>query len=166
MSETPKRILFVCMGNICRSPTAEAIFRKLVRRNGLQDRIECDSAGTIGYHAGEPADGRMRAAAAERGYDLDSIARPVRAEDFDRFDLLVGMDPENLAHLNGMARDEQDRGRIRAIVNYARQHNEPEVPDPYYGGAKGFQRVLDLLEDACEGLLEEVRGGNKEAPRG
>ena len=166
MKPSPKRVLFVCMGNICRSPTAEAVFRHLVRKNGLDDRIECDSAGTIGYHAGQPADARMRAAAAERGYRLDSTARPVRPEDFDRFDLLIGMDPENLAHLEQMARDEEDRAKIRAMVDYARAHDVPEVPDPYYGGGKGFQRVLDLLEDGCAGLLEEIRNGEKESRHG
>jgi len=149
------------MGNICRSPTAEAVFRHLVRENGMEGGIECDSAGTIGYHAGHPADARMRAAAGERGYRLDSTARPVRPEDFDRFDLLIGMDPENLAHLERMARDDGDRAKIRAMVDYARDHEVSEVPDPYYGGAKGFQRVLDLLEDACAGLLDDLRRDNK-----
>lgn len=150
-------VLFVCMGNICRSPAAEAVFRAKVQQAGLADRIRIDSAGTIGYHSGAPADRRMRAAGARRGYDLSSISRQVSLSDFDDFDYIIAMDYENLSYLKAMAERTDRKARVRLMCAFAGRHNESEVPDPYYGGDSGFELVMDLLEDACEGLLKEIQ---------
>ena len=145
------RVLFVCMGNICRSPTAEGVLRRLVREEGLEDRIEIDSAGTGGWHAGSPPDERATDAAARRGIELAGAARQVEAADFERFDLLIAMDRENLAELRRLAPDDEARGKLRLLLG------DRDVPDPYYGGARGFEDVLDLVEEACEELLDELR---------
>jgi protein-tyrosine phosphatase len=145
------RILFVCMGNICRSPTAEGVMRSLVREEGLEGRVVIDSAGTGGWHAGEPPDARATDAAQRRGIELDGAARQVEPEDFERFDLLLAMDRENLAALRRLAPDDEARGKVRLLLG------DRDVPDPYYGGARGFEDVLDLVESACRGLLDEVR---------
>jgi protein-tyrosine phosphatase len=151
------RILFVCLGNICRSPTAEAVVRALAAREAPELGLEVDSAGTAGYHVGEPADPRMRAAAARRGYDLDPLrARIIEPRDFERFDLILAMDRENLAVLHRRA-PEQAREHVRLFLEFA-PHREPEeVPDPYYGGPNGFEEVLDLVEAAARGLLGYLR---------
>jgi protein-tyrosine phosphatase len=145
------------MGNICRSPSAEAVFRAIVEERGLQDTIQCDSAGTIGFHSGEQADHRMRAAAAKRGYSLESLARQVRREDFDRFDHIIAMDMDNLEGLRAIQGDGSSRAQVSLMCDYATRHDHREVPDPYYGGRQGFELVLDLLEDACAGLLDSLR---------
>lgn len=150
-------VLFVCMGNICRSPAAEAIFKDYVDKAGLSDRIQCDSAGTIGYHAGHPADGRMRAAGRERGYSLDSISRQVRQDDFNRFNHVIAMDLDNLDSLKSIDNRVQGSAKISLMCDFASEHDVREVPDPYYGGSRGFELVLDILEDACEGLLEKIK---------
>ncbi len=150
-------VLFVCMGNICRSPAAEAIFRSKVKQAGLTDRIHIDSAGTIGYHAGAPADRRMRDAGAKRGYDLDSRSRQIKLSDFEDFDHILAMDYENLSHLESMSAKATGSAKIRLMCEYATRHGEREVPDPYYGGNSGFELVMDLLEDACGGLLRELQ---------
>ena len=151
------RILFVCMGNICRSPAAEGIFQAKARAAGMDGTLFCDSAGTIGYHSGERADARMRAAAAGRGYDLASRARRVQPSDFDAFDLILAMDHVNLRDLEAMALKHPGKAQLGLMCRYATHHDDTEVPDPYYGGEQGFEHVLDLLEDACGGLLEEIR---------
>ena len=157
-------VLFVCMGNICRSPTAEGVFRHVVADAGLGERIVAgldkeifiDSAGTHAYHVGEPPDRRARAAAERRGFSLDEIrARRVRTEDFERFDYVLAMDRDNLAILTEQADAEHHR-KIRLFLEFSRGR-ESEVPDPYYGGSAGFERVLDLVEDASQGLLEAIR---------
>jgi len=148
-----KSVLFVCMGNICRSPTAEGVFRKLVSRAERHSDFEIDSAGTIGYHAGNMADNRMRAAAEERGYQLESIARRIEVSDFARFDLIVTMDDENFRDVSAMAPG--SGARIVRMCDYCEEHDETEVPDPYYGGEAGFQKVIDILEDACANLLRQ-----------
>lgn len=148
-----KSILFVCMGNICRSPTAEAVFRKLVSDAGRDSEFEIDSAGTIGYHAGDMADKRMRSAAKERGFRLDSIARRIMHADFDRFDLIVTMDDANFYEVSAM--NPSAAARIVRMCDYCEAHDETQVPDPYYGGEAGFQRVIDILEDACANLLRQ-----------
>ncbi|MDR2968146.1 MAG: low molecular weight phosphotyrosine protein phosphatase [Tannerellaceae bacterium] len=147
------RILFVCMGNICRSPSAEAVMKKLVKDRGLENRMEIDSAGTIGHHAGEMADARMRTHAERRGITLDSISRPVVEEDFYRFDLIIGMDDYNISELKRKAPDWDSVRKIHKMTDFSIHKTYDHVPDPYYGGAAGFELVLDLLEDACRGLL-------------
>ncbi len=145
-------VLFVCMGNICRSPTAEGVFRHHVLQAGLADRIVIDSAGTHAYHVGEPPDRRAAAAAARRGISLDGIlARRVSDEDFVRFHHIIAMDEDNLARLRDQAPVEH-HAKLRLFLEYS-AGREREVPDPYYGGAAGFERVLDLVEDASRGLL-------------
>ena len=148
-------VLFVCMGNICRSPTAEGVFRHHAETAGLADRLVIDSAGTHAYHVGEPADRRARAAAERRGISLEGIAaRRVVAEDFERFDFILAMDEDNLARLHAESPEEHHH-KVRLFLEYADVH-ESEVPDPYYGGAAGFERVLDLVEEASRGLLETL----------
>ena len=148
-------VLFVCMGNICRSPTAEGVFRHHVNAAGLDGQIEIDSAGTHAYHTGEPPDRRAQAAAERRGMSLDGIrARRVSADDYERFDLIVAMDEDNLARLTEEAPEEY-RAELRLFLEYS-AGDEREVPDPYYGGAAGFERVLDLVEEASRGLLETL----------
>jgi protein-tyrosine phosphatase len=150
------RILFVCMGNICRSPTAEGVFRKLVRERAPHLEVEIDSAGTHGYHVGDPPDRRAIAAAARRGVDLGGLrARTVEDADFEAFDLLVAMDQLNREVLLDRSPDEY-RERIRLMLEFAPSADLEDVPDPYYGGAVGFERVLDLVEEASTGLLDEL----------
>ena len=152
------KILFVCLGNICRSPSAEAVMKKLVQDAGLDGRIKIDSAGIIGYHAGEKADPRMRSHAARRGYKLDSVSRPVCTEDFFDFDLIIGMDNRNIDDLKRKAPDLEsvENAAISTMAHDAKNKLYDHVPDPYYSGAEGFELVLDLLEDACAGLLDEL----------
>lgn len=149
-------VLFVCMGNICRSPTAEGVFRHFVEESGLSDQIEIDSAGTHAYHTGEPADRRATTAAERRGYSLTQIrARRVLDQDFERFDYVIAMDRDNADRLVEQA-DAEHHDKIRLFLEFGTAQ-EDEVPDPYYGGAAGFERVLDLVEDASRGLLETLR---------
>lgn len=158
MSDPKYKVLFVCMGNICRSPTAEGVFRHHVREAGLDTRIAVDSAGTHAYHSGEPADRRAQEAASRRGISLEGIrARRVTEEDFHHFDYILAMDQDNLMLLHERAPDET-RSKIRLFLEFSASRHENEVPDPYYGGAAGFERVLDLVEEASRGLLETLRG--------
>lgn len=145
-------VLFVCMGNICRSPAAEGVFRRMVAEAGLEDTIEIDSAGTHNYHIGRPADERMRQAAASRGYQLDSIARRLVVEDFERFDLIITMDEAN--YTEAMALHPGQGAQVVRLVDYCEICDVDEVPDPYYGGEAGFHTVIDILEDACVNLLK------------
>lgn len=150
-------VLFVCMGNICRSPTAEAVFRQYVENAGLSERIRIDSAGTHDYHIGEPPDTRTQYAARQRGYDMSSLrGRQVDAADFQHFDYVLAMDQNNLAILKRI-RPEGAQSHLGLFLDFAGHHREREVPDPYYGGADGFERVLDLVEDAAQGLLQAIR---------
>ena len=150
-------VLFVCMGNICRSPTAEGVFRHHVESAGLADRIEIDSAGTHAYHVGEPPDRRARAAAERRGMSLEGIyARRVDVRDYERFDYIIAMDEDNLYRLRQEAPD-RHTANLHLFLEFAAAE-EVEVPDPYYGGAAGFERVLDLVEDASKGLLKKLSG--------
>jgi len=151
------RVLFVCMGNICRSPTAEGVFKEFIRQHRLDGKVEVDSAGTHGYHVGEAPDTRTQRAAASRGYDLSYIrARKVAAQDLDYFDLIVAMDRHNVDSLLTMSRPEH-RKKIRLFMSYSTQFDDDEVPDPYYGLGHGFDLVLDMVEDASKGLIEEIR---------
>ena len=148
-------VLFVCMGNICRSPTAEGVFRHFVQEAGLADRIKIDSAGTHAYHTGEPADRRASAAAERRGYSLAACrARRVQAEDFENFNYIVAMDRLNHVTLIDRA-DAEHHDKIKLFLEFS-SAEEDEVPDPYYGGAAGFDKVLDLVEEASRGLLETL----------
>lgn len=156
MEKKKYKILFVCLGNICRSPSAEAVMKKLVKDAGLEELIEIDSAGIQGYHEGERADSRMRAHAARRGYTLESLSRPVRMDDFYDFDLIVGMDDRNIADLKRKAPDLTAVAKIHQMTDYSHDSLYYHIPDPYYGGDSGFELVLDLLEDACSGLLKSV----------
>ncbi len=152
-----KKVLFVCLGNICRSPSAEAVFNSFIEEQGLEGEVECESAGTAAYHEGEPADGRMQSHAIQRGYRLTSISRPVQPLlDFDTFDYIVGMDDNNVWDLKKMARNLNDLRKIHKMTDFAKSKSYQSVPDPYYGGADGFELVLDILEDACQGLLNKI----------
>jgi protein-tyrosine phosphatase len=152
------KLLFVCLGNICRSPAAEGVMRRLVAEAGLDGCVECDSAGTYGGHAGELPDERMRRAASARGYDLRHRARQIRTEDFEGHDMIVVMDDSNYERVHRLAPTLEAVQKIYRMTEFCRTHpNATHVPDPYYEGAEGFERVLDLLEDACGGLIEKVR---------
>lgn len=151
------KVLFVCMGNICRSPTAEGVFRKLVREHGLHDVVEIDSAGTHGYHIGEPPDPRAQQAAHRRGIDISTLrGRQARRDDFLNFDYILVMDNENAEDLLEIAPAGYQH-KVRLFLEFAPQRPEREVPDPYFGGAAGFDRVLDMVEEAARGLLDDVR---------
>lgn len=150
------RVLMVCMGNICRSPTAEGVLRGRLRAAGLDAWVEVDSAGTHAYHLGEPPDERSQAHAARRGYDLSAQrARAVEAADFERFDLLLAMDWDNLALLQADCPPQHAR-KLRRLMEFAPGAGSAVVPDPYYGGEAGFEHVLDLVEAACEGLVDHL----------
>ena len=151
------KVLFVCMGNICRSPTAEGVFRHKVSKAGLEDQIHIDSAGTIAYHEGHPPDQRAQKAALKRGIDLGSQrARKVSGEDFEKFDLVIAMDSDNHYELE-MICPQGYEDRLHMFLKFAQNTRETEVPDPYYGGSGGFETVLDLIEDASEGLLDHLK---------
>lgn len=153
-----QRILFVCLGNICRSPAAEAMFQMLVDREGLNDSIVVDSAGTYGGHAGERSDIRMRRAAAARGIEMTHRARQVKEVDFENFDRIIAMDDNNYEALFRLAPDRDAQNKIFRFREYLRRHSDwSYIPDPYYEGHEGFELVLDLLEDGCATLLEEVK---------
>lgn len=149
------KILFVCLGNICRSAAAEAIMKKLAEQAGVADQYEIDSAGIINYHEGEPADRRMREHARIHGYDITSISRPVRQTDFDYFDLIVGMDNNNIEDLRDRAQTIEQERKIHAMREYFNADTpEDYVPDPYYGSAQGFELVISLLEEGCTNILK------------
>jgi len=144
------------MGNICRSPSGEAVMNGLITKNNLQDKIECDSAGTLEYHSGEPADARMHSHALKRGYDLTSLARQIKRSDFEKFNYIIAMDKENYYNILALDYENKYKDEISLMMDFATQHDDSEVPDPYYGGERGFEYVLDLLEDACLGLLNHI----------
>lgn len=150
-------ILMCCMGNICRSPTAEDVLRAKLEAAGLADLVELDSAGTHDYHVGRAPDARSQRHALRRGYDLSALrARQVVVADFSRFDLVLAMDQANLSALRALHAD-AGADRLRLLMSFATQHNAEEVPDPYYGEGDGFERVLDYIEDACDGVIEMLR---------
>jgi len=159
MKQAVYNVIFVCTGNICRSPTAEGVFAKKVADAGLSDRILVDSAGTHGYHVGEPPDPRSQRAARARGYDLSALrARRFERADFDRFDLVLAMDSDNRAFLAQLCPPSHSH-KLKLMMEYAHRYTEREVPDPYGGGPDSFKVVLEMLEDATAGLLLTVSGG-------
>jgi len=151
------KILFVCLGNICRSSAAEEIMRQKIRKAGVEDSFFVDSAGLISYHQGEMADPRMRMHAKRRGYDITHLSRPVKQQDFYDFDLIVGMDASNIDRLHCLCPTVEDESKIVMMTDYCMEKVADHVPDPYYGGASGFENVLDILEDACEGLMMKLK---------
>lgn len=153
------RVLFVCLGNICRSPAAEGVFLSYVEKAGLSDRFEIDSCGFYGGHAGDLPDRRMREHAFMRGYRLNHRSRVIRPTDFYDYDIIIGMDDRNISNLRSAAPTVEALGKIVRMTDFAESHPEADcVPDPYYEGAEGFELVLDLLEDACGGLLKDLDG--------
>lgn len=153
----PKKILFVCLGNICRSPAAEEIMRQKIKQAGLEGMVQVDSAGTYGGHTGCRPDTRMREAAAGRGYDLTTRARQLGSSDFENFDMIVVMDDSNFERVQHLAPAWEDAQKVFRMTDFIRGFDVDHIPDPYYEGRRGFEHVLDLLEDACEGLLDAVR---------
>lgn len=153
-----KKVLFVCMGNICRSPAAEGVMNTMVEQNNLSNQIQIDSAGTIGYHEGEPADARMSKHASKRGYKLTSRSRKFNPDkDFEEFDYIVTMDDNNYEDILSLDRKNKYGHKVYKIAKFFVNHDHTEVPDPYYGGSDGFEIVLDLLEDGNKNLLEKIR---------
>ena len=152
----PFRVLFICMGNICRSPAAEIVFRKLVEEAGLGHAIDIDSAGTIGYHAGNGPDPRRAATLSARGYQIAGRSRQVTPDDLDDFDLLLVADEENLSDVRSLDRSGSRHAKVRLLVDFCQGKEASYVPDPYYGGQGGFEEVVELVEDACGGLLADL----------
>ncbi len=157
-----KKVLFVCLGNICRSPAAEGIMQSLVKAKDLETQIYCDSAGTSGYHNGEPADARMRQHATKRSYILGSRSRQFVTQDFIEFDYIITMDESNYEEVCALDPQEQYKHKVHPMVKFCQEPNVPHVPDPYYGGAQGFERVLDILEDHCQGLLKHIQNDHSQ----
>ena len=151
------KVLFVCLGNICRSPAAQGIFEHIVRENGMTEKIAADSAGLYGGHAGQHPDRRMRTAALYRGYGLTHSARQVRSYDFNDFDLIVAMDDQNYEDLMHLAPSVEATHKIKRMASFLRQRNMSYIPDPYYMGTEGFTLVLDLLEEGCQNLFNEIK---------
>lgn len=151
----PKSILFVCLGNICRSPAAEGVMKKLVNDRGLKAQIHVESAGTLSYHAGKPADPRMKHAASMRGYDLTSRARQISPRDLSAFDLVITMDKENYREVNALATGPAPH--VRMLSDFLEGEWPRDVPDPYYGGEEGFETVLNMLESACPKIIETLQ---------
>ena len=151
-----KSILFVCLGNICRSPAAEGIFKKIIHENNQENDFIIDSAGLISVHQGELSDRRMSLHAKQRGYDLYHRSRPVRSDDFEKFDMIIGMDEDNISCLYSLAKTDEHKSKIYRMTDFLENMEASYIPDPYYGGDKGFQNVIDLLEDACLGLYKTM----------
>jgi protein-tyrosine phosphatase len=153
----PHRVLFVCLGNICRSPAAEIIFRQQVANAGRSSEFFIDSAGTIAHHTGSGPDSRMAATLVRKGYTIAGQARQIQAEDLENFDLIVTMDETNLANVQSLDESEVLHGKIRPLVSFCQKHDDLRVPDPYYGGQRGFDHVISLLEDGCAGILKSLQ---------
>lgn len=157
--DLPIKLLFVCMGNICRSPAAQGVMEKMAADAGVRDRMDIDSAGTINFHAGKLPDSRMREAAGRRGYPLTHRARQVSRTDLDAFDLLLVMDSANFADVESLVDPKKHGRKVRLFCEFCTNHCETEVPDPYYGGSAGFEKVLDMLEDGCAEILRRLKDG-------
>ncbi len=156
-SEKPYKILFVCLGNICRSPTAEGVFQHIVKEQELDPYFYIDSAGTSAWHVGEPANSKSRQIANKYGVELNSRARKFDASDFDEFDLIIAMDEENYRNLHKMARNDRDQEKIRKMREFDPDPGNGNVPDPYYGGIDGFEHVFNIIQRSSEGLLEPLK---------
>ena len=150
-------ILFVCLGNICRSSAAEEVLRVKLKQAGMDNMVEVDSAGLIDYHEGELSDSRMRQHASRRGYTLTHRSRPIQRKDYEYFDLIIGMDDQNIQRLRRGARNDSELGKIHKMTEYFINKESDIVPDPYYGGSSGFELVLDLLEDGCDGIIQKLQ---------
>lgn len=155
-SEIRVKVLFVCLGNICRSPAAEGIFKKMVEDSNLTDYIYVDSAGTSGWHENELPDERMRQHGSLRGYDFNTRARKFSADDFSKFDYIIVMDDDNYINVSKLARNEIERSKIYRMTDFSNRSSHDSIPDPYYGSSSGFELVMDLLEDANEKLLSDI----------
>lgn len=155
------KILFVCLGNICRSAAAEAVMKSILEEHGVSDKFFIDSAGILSVHQGERADARMRSVASTRGYNVTSISRPVTYDDFDKFDWIIGMDDNNVEALLDKAVTQEQKEKVLRMADFSTDPNVTYVPDPYYGGLKGFDNVIDILEDACDSLYRQVYNLNK-----
>ena len=154
------KVLFVCMGNICRSPAAEGVLKSLIQKHGLHDQLYCESAGTSGYHVGETPDERMRQHAARRGHRLESLAQQFRSEHFEKFDLIITMDHANYRNVMRLDPSEQYKAKVIPMSHLCSEFSITEVPDPYYGGHDGFEEVLNIVEDGCRGLLDRLNLAN------
>lgn len=152
----PYRILFVCLGNICRSPAAEIILRQQAADSGRAEDFEIDSAGTIGHHAGSPPDSRMADSLGRHGFTVEGRARQIQSSDLENFDLIVTMDETNLSDVQRLEAGGKAHAKIQSFVSFCRRHDDLRVPDPYYGGQRGFDHVIELLKDGCEGILESL----------
>lgn len=153
------KVLFVCLGNICRSPAGEGILKRMIEEQGLEHSISVDSAGTSGYHDGELPDPRMRRHGSRRGYTFDSISRRFVRNDFDNFDIILAMDDSNYHNIMRLVPDLDSEKKVYRMVEFSKKYGHDHIPDPYYSGADGFELVLDLLEDACENLLDKMKKG-------
>jgi protein-tyrosine phosphatase len=160
------RVLFVCLGNICRSPAAENIMNHLIQQRQLEGQIVCDSAGTASYHIGSPPDRRMAAAAVNYGLTLTGRARQFESADFERFDWILAMDRQNYRDIIALSPGDAYNDKVRMTCDFCRTHTDQDVPDPYYGGPEGFTYVIDLLMDACAGFLDQVVGSSMAAAGG
>ncbi len=152
-----KSVLFVCLGNICRSPMAQTVFEKLIEEKGLKEQFIVDSAGLHDYHEGDKADKRMRQHAEKRNYNITHRSRPVVREDFDKFDYIIAMDEQNIKGLERLVRNDADRDKILRMTDFMQEMEADYIPDPYYGGPEGFELVIDLLEDAVDGFLKSLK---------
>ena len=157
MAQKDINLLFVCLGNICRSPAAEGIMKKMISDEGLEDRVFVDSAGTSNWNEGNTPDERMRKHGAKRGYDFCSEARTFKSSDFNKFDYILVMDSNNYMNVKKLAKSEEDFSKVYRMTDFSINFTQDHVPDPYYGGDDGFELVMNLLEDACRGLLKEVK---------
>ena len=157
MEQKDINLLFVCLGNICRSPAAEGIMKKMIEDEGLEDRVFVDSAGTSNWNEGNTPDERMRDHGSQRGYDFSSVARTFRSSDFNNFDYILVMDNNNYMNVKKLAKSEEDISKIHKMTDFSIESSNDHVPDPYYGGDDGFELVMDLLEDAIKGLLKEIK---------
>lgn len=150
------KLLFVCLGNICRSPAGENVMRHMLKEAGMENKVFCDSAGTMNYHTGKSPDSRMTATVESRGIEVTGAARQIQEQDLEEFDLILTMDNENYRNVMNLESADEYGHKVKKFVSYCTEHDDQEVPDPYYGGQQGFEHVVDLLEDGCTELLQQI----------